>query len=75
MGEWQIHIEGHGLHDNGREDDADARLRQFVDQLRADGHQINSATLVIGAHRMALSDPENGGKTILGYRQYTPRVE
>jgi hypothetical protein len=50
MGSWVIHIEGHGIHDNGRPDDADALLMEFVRQLRQ-YHDVNAATFTVGGTR------------------------
>ncbi len=33
MGHWAIHVEGSGIHDSGRPDDADAMLKTFVEEL------------------------------------------
>lgn len=49
MGQWVMHIEGHGIHDNGRPDDADAMLREFVGKLREAGHQLGGVSLTVGA--------------------------
>lgn len=66
MGQWMIHVEGHGVHDNGLPHDAEERLRQFVEQMLADGHTIDKATIVVGSIREAL---ELDGGVKLGYRQ------
>jgi hypothetical protein len=50
MGEWAITIHGAGIHDNGREDDADAILRRFVDELRK-SQLVRSAVLTVGSAR------------------------
>jgi hypothetical protein len=49
MGNWSMHIEGHGIHDNGQEEDADSMLRDFAGQLRIKGHAVHSATITTGA--------------------------
>lgn len=64
MGEWVIHIEGHGIHDNGRSDDVDAQLVEFVKKLR-ETHDIKSATLTIGSAREVIL---HGDETLLGHR-------
>lgn len=51
MGNWTITIEGHGVHDNGVEHDAEARLAEFVGQLLKDGHQVHHATITVGGVR------------------------
>jgi hypothetical protein len=50
MGHWAIHIEGGGIHDNGRPDDVDAMLKNFVEDL-ATHHSVESATLTVGQTR------------------------
>lgn len=50
MGEWTIVIQGHGIHDNGRDDDADAICRRFVDEL-AKSQQLQSVNFTVGARR------------------------
>jgi hypothetical protein len=73
MGHWTIHIEGHGIHDNGRPDDADARLRDFTDQLAADGHEVHSASITVGSTRELLNrddtTPLRQGETTYRPRQ------
>ena len=51
MGEWTAVVTGHGIHDNKRDDDADALLADFVGKLRSAGHVIYSASLTVGATR------------------------
>lgn len=43
MGNWNITIEGHGIHHNNRDDDANAMAAEFVKDLKAKGHDITSA--------------------------------
>ncbi len=50
MGEWTIVIQGHGIHDNGRPDDADAICQRFVDEL-AKSQEIQGAAFTVGARR------------------------
>jgi hypothetical protein len=50
MGQWSMHIEGHGIHDNGRDDDADAMLKEFVARL-GQYHEISAATFTVGGIR------------------------
>jgi hypothetical protein len=38
MGTWRVTVEGHGIHDYGRDEDANAMATQFVLDLRAAGH-------------------------------------
>lgn len=65
MGTWAINIQGHGVHDNGLDHDADARLKQFVEQLLKDGHEVLDATITVGGIRHAL---QVDGETVLAYR-------
>jgi hypothetical protein len=58
MGQWAIHIEGSGIHDNGKDADADAMLREFVDRLAVAGQRVQSATLTVGSTR-ELTDARN----------------
>ena len=76
MGHWSMHIEGGGLHDNGRDDDADAMLRVFAGKLADAGHQVHSATITVGATRELLNADETtplendatSGRRPLAYR-------
>jgi hypothetical protein len=65
MGQWSIHIEGGGIHDNGRPDDADAMLKAFVEDL-AKYHTVNSATFTVGQTR-DLVHPATLGEHDLAY--------
>jgi len=58
MGHWTMHIEGHGLHDNGRDDDADAMLRVFAGKLADSGHEVDSATITTGHTKELLNADE-----------------
>lgn len=40
MGAWTITIHGEGIHDNGRQDDADQMAAVFVGELEAAGHTV-----------------------------------
>lgn len=51
MGHFSMHIEGTGIHDNGRDDDADVMLREFVNQLAIAGQHVRSATITVGSRR------------------------
>ena len=50
MGEWNITIAGHGIHDNGRDDDADAIMARFVEELRK-SQEVKSAVFTVGVAR------------------------
>lgn len=58
MGHWTMHIEGGGLHDNGRDDDADAMLRVFAGQLADAGHHVDSATITVGSTKELLNQDD-----------------
>lgn len=58
MGHWAIHIEGHGVHDNGRDDDAEVMLKEFVRELAAH-HQVHAATFTVGSTRELLNADES----------------
>ena len=51
MGNWHIAIDGHGVHDNGLDHDAEVRLQEFVAQLVKDGHAVHHASITIGSAR------------------------
>jgi hypothetical protein len=55
MGHWAMHIEGGGLHDNGRDDDAEAMLRVFAGKLADAGHEVDLATITVGHSRELLN--------------------
>ena len=63
MGEWNITIQGHGIHDNGRDDDADALLSRFVDELRK-SQEVKSAVFTVGTARQVVVT--GAGKSALG---------
>ncbi len=50
MGNWVIHIEGHGIHDNNRRDDADEMLKNFVESLKK-SQQVDLVTFTVGSAR------------------------
>ena len=55
MGQWSMHIEGHGIHDNHREDDADAILARFVAELEK-SQELQSVYFTVGSRRDVLAD-------------------
>lgn len=55
MGHSVIHIESTGIHDNGRDDDADVMFARFVDDLAKAGHQVHHATFTTGSTRKLLN--------------------
>lgn len=68
MGEWNITIQGHGIHDNGRDDDADAIMARFVEELRK-SQEVKSAVFTVGTARQVVV--KGDGKSVLG--AYAPR--
>ena len=50
MGQWTIVIQGHGIHDNGRADDADAICARFLDELTK-SQDLLSCIFTVGASR------------------------
>lgn len=60
MGHWSMHIEGAGIHDNGRDDDAEVLLKGFAAKL-AEHHSLHSVTFTVGSTRelAPLSECEN----------------
>jgi hypothetical protein len=50
MGEWTIVIHGHGIHDNGRDDDADAICRRFLAELAKSQGELR-CIFTVGASR------------------------
>ena len=66
MGQWNISIQGHGIHDNGRNDDAETVTRAFVEQLEDLGHVVTSAHFTAGSARKLASPSDvdyEDGKT------------
>jgi len=59
MGNWSIHIEGTGPHDNGIEADADLIAKEVVVKLGAAGHKISVATFATGSSR-EITEPGKG---------------
>ena len=57
MGHWSIHIEGAGIHDNGRDDDAEAMLKEFAAKL-AEHHSVHSVTFTVGDTRELVTRAE-----------------
>ncbi len=56
MGQWNISIQGHGIHDNGVENDAEVMTKKFVDELTAAGHHVSSAHFTVGSARKVGDD-------------------
>lgn len=61
MGDWTMHIHGHGIHHNGRPDDADSLLKEFLLRLRGAGHDLHHASITTGASQVvAVAGPASG---------------
>lgn len=56
MGNWSMHIDGHGIHDNSVDGDADALLKKFVADLYNAGHIVHSAVFHAGSGKHLASD-------------------
>lgn len=56
MGNWAMHIEGHGVHDNGPNgtSDADKLLAEFAERLQAAGHMVHLVSFTSGATKVKL---------------------
>ena len=66
MGQWNISIQGHGVHDNGRDDDAERMTRAFVESLIEKGHLVTSVHFTVGEARRLVGPQESDyadGKT------------
>jgi len=48
MGNWNISIEGIGIHHNKVEKDANEMARKFVKALKEAGHNVNKASFTYG---------------------------
>lgn len=55
MGHTAIHIEASGLHDNGREDDIDAMVKRFANELALAGHQVHAVSVTSGVTKELLN--------------------
>lgn len=67
MGRWRITIDGVGCHHNGKRDiDADLAAKDFVDELKRQGHTLEQAkmealgTRVDGEWKDDATDPTSG---------------
>jgi hypothetical protein len=58
MGNWTMHVSGHGVHDNGDPRDADVQLKEFVDKLLHAGHSVHRASITTGASKELVRDSE-----------------
>lgn len=57
MGQWNISIQGHGIHDNGLDHDAEVLTRAFVEQLEDAGHVVTSTHFTVGSARKLRAGP------------------
>jgi len=71
MGNWHIAIDGHGVHDNGLDRDAEQRLQRFVEQLLADGHQVHHASITVGSARRVVAE-HTGTDDVASHLEYLP---
>jgi len=51
MGDWQILINGHGIHDNGRADDVDAICTRFLAELAKSQDNLSCTFTLVGVSR------------------------
>lgn len=59
MGTWNISIDGHGCHHNSRADiDADLAAKEFIEKLKAQGHQIKRADFTLTGQTESLLPSE-----------------
>ena len=59
MGRWKIEITGHGIHNNGRDDDAEAMAQKFVADLQAKDHDVEIAKFeLLGSSALDLKPTE-----------------
>lgn len=47
MGTWRIILEGAGIHDNGRLDDAESLAAKYAKNLQSHGHSVSKATFAL----------------------------
>jgi hypothetical protein len=52
VGNWSMHIEGTGSHDNGLETDAESMMRDFAGKLACAGHIVQAASITTGGTRI-----------------------
>jgi len=58
MGNWAVTIHGHGVHDNGKDEDAEHQVSKFVSQLRESGQQVHAVRFTVGTDRELTEDGE-----------------
>jgi hypothetical protein len=51
MGNWAVTIHGHGIHDSGKSNDAEHLVSEFIKELKAKGHGVNSVRFTVGTDR------------------------
>lgn len=71
MGHWVMVIEGAGIHDNGRDDDAESMLEDFAGEL-AKHHAVHKCSFTVGSTRELLNrddtTPLRHGETAYRHR-------
>lgn len=65
MGQWVMHIEGTGAHHNGVDHDADAMIKAFVQQLVAQGQNIQATTFTYGSREHVYATTKVGDITTI----------
>jgi hypothetical protein len=51
MGSWAVTIHGHGVHDNGKDDDAEHLVSEFIENLKARGQVVHAVRFTVGTDR------------------------
>ena len=72
MGNWIMHIEGTGIHDNGLAGDAESMMRDFVGQLAVAGHIVQAASITVGGTRL-IPPTRDTGRIESPPNDYVPR--
>lgn len=67
MGSWSLTIHGHGIHDNGKDEDIDQIIKKFIADLHAAGHQLDASYLTVGSGRKYTDDLADSGGIGIGY--------
>lgn len=58
MGNWNINIQGVGMHHNGKPQDANEMAKKFAESLKEAGHHIEHATFTNGGKDDLASSPK-----------------
>ncbi len=58
MGNWAVTIHGHGIHDNGHENDAEHLVSEFIKKLKARGQMVHAVRFTVGSDRQLTDSGE-----------------